>query len=439
MDPSVFRILDAKRFGRPVSEADIRALTRGAADGSWGDAELGAFLMAAAIHGLTHSETQALTLGMLDSGERWRLAEDVPTLGDKHSTGGVGDKVSLILAPLMAACGRPVVMLTGRGLGHTGGTADKLEAIPGLDLALDRARCLRAIEATGMAIGMATERVAPADRRLYALRDRTGTVASVALVTASIVSKKVASGAAALVYDVKTGPGAFFVAQEDAMTLARMLVDTTEALGTRASALVTDMSQPLGRWVGHGAEVNETLDVLAGEGAADLIEVTFALCSSLAEMTGAALDRQALEGAISSGRAREIFLRWARNQGAEAAWTAQPHCPLAPVEVVLEAPRSGVLSAVHSRRLGELIAAVGGGRLVPDGRIDMGISLRVEKKLGDTVQTGEPLARLSLRRPDAEASAALGACFVIADEGQAPPRIYCQIRGDGRARAPGPA
>ncbi len=427
MDPSVFRILDDKRFGRELSEAEIRTVTAGAADGSWGDAELGAFLMAVAIHGLTPDETSHLTRGMLDSGEQWKLADEIPHLGDKHSTGGVGDKVSLILSPLMAACGRPVVMLTGRGLGHTGGTADKLEAVPGLDLALDRSRCLRALAATGMAIGMATERVAPADRRLYALRDRTGTVASLPLVTASIVSKKVASGAAALAYDVKTGAGAFFTRREDAETLARMLVDTTRALGCKASALVTDMSQPLGCWVGHGAEVNETFECLAGQGPADLMGVTYALCRALAAMTGDTIEDQELDAAIASGRAREIFEQWAALQGADRDWLRAPSCPLAPHEVVIEAPRSGALAAVHNRLLGELLASAGGGRLVPDGPIDMGVSLRVEKKLGDSVMAGEPLARVYLRQDDAAVCAKLRDCFVIEDEGQAPPLIHGEV------------
>lgn len=427
MDPSVFRILDDKRFGRSLSEAEIRTVTAGAADGSWGDAELGAFLMAVAIQGLAPEETSHLTRGMLDSGEQWKLADEIPHLGDKHSTGGVGDNVSLILSPLMAACGRPVVMLTGRGLGHTGGTADKLEAVPGLDLALDRSRCLRALASTGMAIGMATDRVAPADRRLYALRDRTGTVASLPLVTASIVSKKVASGAAALAYDVKTGAGAFFSRRADAEALARMLVDTTRALGCNASALITDMSQPLGRWVGHGAEVNETFACLAGEGPADLMGVTFALCRSLASMTGEALEEDELEAAIASGRAREIFEQWAALQGADADWLRAPNCPLAPVEVVIEAANSGVLAGVHNRRLGELLASAGGGRLVPDGPIDMGVSLRVDKKLGEAVAAGEPLARAYLRQADPAVCAGLQACFVIAPEGQAPPLVYGEI------------
>lgn len=295
-----------------------------------GDAEVAAWLMAAAIQGLDVAETGELTGAMLRSGEQWELAKDIPDLGDKHSTGGVGDRVSLILAPILAACGRAVVMLTGRALGHTGGTADKLESIPGLGLDLDHELCLRALSETGLAIGIPTGAIAPADRRLYALRDRTATIDSLPLITASILSKKLATGAAAIVFDVKTGNGAFMAELEDARELARMLVETAAAVGQRARALVTDMSQPLGRWVGHTAEVRETLECLAGEGPPDLMEVVYALCREVTEMTGEELSRGAFDDAISSGRARQRFDAWAALQGADPAWLGQPACPLAP-------------------------------------------------------------------------------------------------------------
>lgn len=418
MDPSVYRILEHKRFGRRLSRDDLRAVVDGAAGGSWGDAELGAFLMAVAIHGLEPEETRELTLGMLESGEQWRLAQDFPTLGDKHSTGGVGDKVSLVLSPLMAACGRPIVMLTGRGLGHTGGTADKLEAIPGLGMEFDRDLCCRALEKTGFAIGIATTDVAPADRRLYALRDRTGTVASLPLITGSILSKKLATGAASIVFDVKTGNGAFMEAQEDAEELARMLVETSEALGCRARALVSDMSQPLGTWVGHSAEVLEALECLEGGGPRDFMDVVLALCEELSELTGARLSRDELERVIASGAAREKFFHWAELQGAEKAWIDSPRLELAPHEVILEAPRSGVLARVETRRLGELLADAGGGRLRPGGEIDNGVALRTQRKLGDQVREGDELARLYLRRGDDALVARLRSCFVVADEGR---------------------
>ncbi|MGH9361624.1 MAG: thymidine phosphorylase, partial [Thermoanaerobaculia bacterium] len=237
-----YRILAKKRAGQALEESELRALARGAADGSWSDGQLGAFLMAAAIRGLDPAETRALTVAMLESGERWRLAEELPFVADKHSTGGVGDKVSLVLAPLLAACGLPVAMLTGRGLGHTAGTADKLEAIPGIELALDRRGALALLERCGVAVGLATAAIAPADRRLYALRDVTATIESIPLIVASILSKKLALGAAGVVFDVKTGSGAFLPERRASTALAERLVATCRRLGTGASAFLTDMS-----------------------------------------------------------------------------------------------------------------------------------------------------------------------------------------------------
>ncbi len=424
MDPEVFRILETKRFGQSLTTEQIRRVAKGAADGSWHDAELGAFLMAAAINGLDGEETRELTLTMRSSGEMWELSDEIPLLGDKHSTGGVGDKVSLILSPLLAACDRPVVMLTGRGLGHTGGTADKLEAVPGLDLGFDRELCLRAIRESGLAIGMATGDIAPSDKRLYALRDRTGTVSSVQLICASICSKKLATGAEAIVFDIKVGNGAFLTRMEDSKELGRLLVETCESVGVRARSVLTDMNQPLGRWAGHACEVRESLDCLAGEGPEDLMEVTYVLCEELSEICGGRLERAELEEAISSGRAREHFDRWALIQGADPAWLKKPTWDIASEEVVLEASRDGVLAEIDTRMLGELLAAAGGGRLEPGGVIDFGVSLRMERRLGDEVREGEELGRIYLRRRDAAIEKKMSECLKVRDTGTAPPLIH---------------
>jgi pyrimidine-nucleoside phosphorylase len=424
---NLYDILTRKRAGGALTEREIGAVVGGAADGSLGDAELGAFLMAAAIRGLDLAETRALTLAMLDSGERWDLRRDAPGVLDKHSTGGIGDKTSLILGPLLAACGVPVAMLTGRALGHTGGTADKLESIPGMRLDLDRGRALDLLRSTGVAIGIATGAIAPADRRLYALRDRTATVESLELITASILSKKLAAGAAAVVFDVKTGSGAFMPQPERAAALARSLVDTCAALGQPASALLTDMSQPLGRWVGHTAEVREALETLAGEGPPDLLEVTLALAEEGAGLSGHAVSRADLERAIASGAARERFERWAAAQGADAGWLRRPDFTLAPEVVSLRAPRAGVLAAVDCRALGLLLAEAGAGRAAGAPAIDFAVSLRSVTRLGDPVAVGDELARLYLRRRDESLERRLLACFAIADQGAAPPLVRERI------------
>jgi pyrimidine-nucleoside phosphorylase len=417
LDLLPYRILERKRAGLALGEDELRAVVAGAADGSWSDAQLAAFLMAAAIRGLDGAETRALTSAMLGSGERWRLADEVPRLCDKHSTGGVGDKVSLVLGPLLAACGLPVAMLVGRGLGHTGGTADKLESIPGLGLELDRGRCLELLARCGLAIGVATRRIAPADRRLYPLRDATATVDSLPLITASILSKKLATGPAALVFDIKTGEGAFLAEPSRAHELARMLVDAAAALGTPARALVTDMSQPLGRWSGHAAEVDEALACLAGEGPEDLTRVTVALAAEVAGLAGRPLGEDELRRELASGCARERFLAWAELQGAEAAWLRRPKAALAPVERPLVAPRSGRLARVATRRLGLLLLEAAKAGRGTDAGIDHSVSLATFARLGQKVAAGDELARLYLRTDDDALAERFGACFVV-EEGE---------------------
>jgi pyrimidine-nucleoside phosphorylase len=422
-----YRILERKRAGMRLADEEIRAVAHGATDGSWSEGQLAAFLMAAAIRGLEGGETRALTLAMRDSGERWDLRSEVPQLCDKHSTGGVGDKVSLVIAPLLASCGLPVFMLAGRGLGHTGGTIDKLESIPGMDLGLDRARCLDLLDRCRMAIGGATAGIAPADRRLYALRDVTATVDSIPLIIASILSKKLATGPAAVVFDVKTGNGAFLPELDRTLELARGLAETARALGTPASCLVTDMSQPLGRWAGHAAEVRESLDALAGEGPEDLMEVTFALAEEVARLAGHPLERREMELAIASGRAREAFERWAALQGANPAWLRGPRFDLAPVARPLLARRGGTLAAVDVRQLGLLLVEAGGGRAHPGDAIDFGISLETRVRLGAEVAAGEELARVYLRREDERLVEAFAACYTVGDHGEAPALIPARV------------
>jgi len=322
-----------------------------------------------------------------------------------------------------------VVMLTGRGLGHTAGTADKLESIPGLSLGLDRRRCLDLLFAHGLAVGVATAEIAPADRRLYALRDQTATIGSLPLIIGSMVSKKLATGAAALVYDVKVGNGAFLPDRREAEELARRLVDTTSALGVRAAALLTDMSQPLGEWAGHAAEVQAALEALEGRGAPALTAVTLGLAETVSALAGEPLGRAELEAALASGRARERFDRWAAAQGADPAWLAAPRCELAPVERAIEAPRAGRLAAVDTRQLGLLLAEAGGGRTAPGGPIDLGVALRTRARLGDAVARGDELARVYLRRDDPRLVAAFGECYRVAEEGAAPALIAGRIGG----------
>ena len=425
-----YRVLAKKRAGGKLSADEIGSVVLGTVSGDWSEAQLSAFLMASAIQGLDLEETRELTVSMLRSGEQWELAREFPGLGDKHSTGGIGDKVSLILTPILAACGQPVVMLTGRGLGHTGGTADKLESIDGVDLAFDRDRCRELLSELGMAIGVATEGaegIAPADRVLYALRDQTATVDSLPLITASILSKKLATGAAALVFDVKTGSGAFLPEVEEARELARLLVDITLDTGCKSSALITDMSQPLGEWVGHRSEVSETLACLQGRGESDLMEVVYALSEEVAALAGRPLSRERLTDAVDSGRALELFEHWVIAVGGSVEALGPERLALAPHEHVLVAERDGVLSRVENQQVGLLLAEAGGGKGRGRSEIDTGVALRYSVRLGQTLRQGDEIARVYSRGPDADLEGRFADCFIVAEEASPPPLVYERV------------
>jgi thymidine phosphorylase len=424
-----YALLERKRSGGELSAAEIGEIVQGAVDGSWSEGQLGAFLMAAAIRGLSEAETSALTRAMLDSGERWRLAEDMPTVCDKHSTGGVGDKVSLTLGPLLAACGQPIAMLVGRGLGHTGGTADKLESIPGFSLDLDRRRCLGLLSRCGLAMGIATAAVAPADRRLYALRDATATIDSIPLIVASILSKKLAAGPAAVVFDVKVGEGAFLPGLERARELAHRLAGTIGHLGIPATAFLTDMNQPLGAWSGNAAEVREAIDCLEGGGPADLREETLVFAEEACLLMGRPVERSTLERALDDGSARESFFLWAELQGADPKWLANPRLDLAPAEHPLLAARSGWLARVRTRELGLLLVEAGGGRARPGDRIDHGVALGARARLGDRVEVGDEIGRVHLRSADAALGRRFAACFEIGSEPVAAPALMVEKIG----------
>lgn len=415
-----YGILNRMRQGRTLTRDEVWSVVAGAADGSWTDVHLAAFLMAAAMRGLDADETRELTLAMLESGDQWALATDFGPLVDKHSTGGVGDTVSLIVLPVLASCGVPAAKLTGRSLGHSGGTADKLESIPGLQLKLDRGRTLGLLERFGMAIGIATAGIAPADKRLYGLRDRTSTVSSIPLVLGSILSKKLALGASGIVFDVKTGNGGFFPDPEDTRTLASGLVSISAACGTPADCVLSDMSQPLGRWVGHAAEVREALDFLGGDGDARLYEVVAAICRKAARLVGRELSSKDIEAVIASGAARRKLIDWADAQGAEPGWIDT--LDLAPVEAVVTASESGFLAAVDCRRIGNAFADACRPDRDPN-KIDHAVALRYDVRLGQKVDRGQELARLYVRRDPERLQREVAAALVIGEEIAAPPPV----------------
>jgi thymidine phosphorylase len=402
----------------------------GITDGGVTDAQVGALAMAILLRGMSGPERVALTGAMMRSGDvlRWEL--DRPVL-DKHSTGGVGDKVSLLLAPIVAACGGAVPMISGRGLGHTGGTLDKLDSIPGYDVKPSAERFREVVSEVGCAIIGQTGALAPADRRLYAIRDATGTVESLPLIVASILSKKLAAGLDALVMDVKAGNGAFLPALEDTRELARAIVDVARGNALPTSAFLTDMNQVLGRAAGNAVEVLESIEALTDPGSADtrLIEVTLALSAELLVLGGLESDasaaRAATERALSSGAAAEVFASMVRALGGPADLLDQPqrHLPQAPVVAPVEAAASGAVSGVDVRAVGVAIVALGGGRTRETDPVDHAVGLTEVAAIGERVGPGErPLALLHARDQAAfdQAAATIRSAFRLADAAPTP-------------------
>jgi pyrimidine-nucleoside phosphorylase len=418
------RTIVKKRDGFELTEGEIAEFVSGVTDKTITDEQAAAFLMAVCCRGMTTVETAALTFAMMRSGETWDLSRH-GFVADKHSTGGVGDKVTLVLAPLLAAVGVKAGMMSGRGLGHTGGTLDKLESIPGFRTALPKADFDRLLDTVGCALIGQTDSIAPADRRLYALRDVTGTVESIALITASILSKKLATGASAVVFDVKTGNGAFMADPKDAERLGRALVDTTRATGRKASGYVTAMDRPIGEAVGNANEVEESIRMLAGEGPADLRENTLLLGADLVLAAGLETSvkdaRRRLNAALSDGRALEVFAKLIAAQGGDATVCDDPKRLAQPVSHRdVPAPAAGVVSRVATREIGLLAIELGCGRAKRDGVIDPASGFRVKKKPGDVVGKGEPLVVVELgpsAKPKADFLDRLAACWTIAPAG----------------------
>ncbi len=395
-------LIRTKRDGGRLAPEAIRGLVRAYTAGEVPDYQMAAFLMAAWLRGLDGVETAALLDAMLHSGVVLDLTDIPGPKVDKHSTGGVGDKVSIGLAPLVASAGVVVPMISGRGLGHTGGTLDKLESIPGFDVRLSLPRFRRILGRLGTCLIGQTAEIAPADRKLYALRDVTATVESIPLITASILSKKLAEGLDGLVLDVKTGEGAFLPDLEGSRALARALVAAARRAGCRTTALITDMSQPLGHTVGNALELKEAIAFLRNEGPADLRELTLALGAEMLVLGRAAPNRDAarrdLERRLGSGEAFERFLRVVEAQGGDPASIEHPERLPRSAEVLrIRASRSGVIRRIHARTLGEASVALGAGRSRIDDPIDPGAGLVLCRKVGERVDAGDVLAEAHAR------------------------------------------
>jgi pyrimidine-nucleoside phosphorylase len=397
-----FRAIDVirkKRDGIELSPTEIEGLVNAYTANEIPDYQVSAWLMAVLWRGMTRPETAALTDAMLHSGEVLDLSSLPVRKVDKHSTGGVGDKTSLVLAPLVAAAGVAVPMISGRGLGHTGGTLDKLEAIPGFNVNLPVEKFRRVLETCGCAMIGQTAEIAPADRKLYALRDVTGTVESPYLICASIMSKKLAEGIDALVLDVKTGSGAFMKTEKDAAFLAELMVETGERMGKQVVALITDMDQPLGNKIGNALEVVECVEIMRGEGPEDLRELCLELAGWMLHLGG--VSRSVAEGKqrsaqlISSGKALEKFRQMIKLQGGDPGVIDDPkRLPQAEHSLEVMSSNAGYMASMQCEQVGTACVILGGGRERKEDSVDPAVGIVLHKKVGDSVAAGEPMATI---------------------------------------------
>lgn len=427
-----------KRDGGHLTREEIAFFVDGVSRSHLADYQASALLMAIYLNGMSSDETAMLTDAMLHSGEMLNFSDIPRPKVDKHSTGGVGDKTSLILAPLVAACGASVPMISGRGLGHTGGTLDKLESIPGYRVQLSLPEFRAILERVGFAMMGQTAEIAPADKKLYALRDATATVEAIPLIVASIMSKKLAAGLDALVLDVKTGSGAFMSKVDDARELARALVSTGNSCGVRTEALLTDMNQPLGRGVGHCIEVRECISILRNEteaGARSVLELSLELAARMVALSGveSSLDaaREEVQRALEEGRALECFRLNVEAQGGDPRVCDEPSrlLPLTPHEVKVESTRTGFIASVDTAEVGHVVASIGGGRTRIEDRIDPGVGFAAEARIGDHVKAGDILGVLYCR-DTSQAEAArerIHAAYNIRDEHASAPTLIKEV------------
>lgn len=414
----ISEFLAEKRDGQAHSQAAVTKFVRGCVDGSVTDYQAAAWLMAVYLNGMSTEETVWYTEALAHSGDQLNLSS-LPNTVDKHSTGGVGDKTTLVLAPLLATLGGTVAKMSGRGLGHTGGTVDKLESLAGFRSELSEAEFLAQARDIGIVVTGQSGSLAPADGYFYALRDTTETVGSIPLIAGSIMSKKLASGAKNLVLDVKCGEGAFMQTLPEAKQLARTLVDIGRGAGLNVSALITGMSEPLGNNIGNALEVHESVQTLKGGGPADLREVSVALAKEVLGNADLPNDEARITAALDSGAAYETFLTWITAQGSSER--AVHELPTAEQHVV-RAPRSGFVSHIRAREIGEAVVRLGGGRSKKTDRIDFGVGLTLHHKAGSEVAAGEAIATIHHRgeRGLAAAEALVARAYVLADERTAP-------------------
>ncbi|WNR42512.1 pyrimidine-nucleoside phosphorylase [Paenibacillus roseipurpureus] len=426
-------LIHKKRVGEALTEEEITFIIGEYTAGHVPDYQMSAFLMATFLNGMTDEETSFLTLAMAGSGEMIDLSAIAGVKVDKHSTGGVGDKVSLIVAPVVASLGIPVAKMSGRGLGHTGGTLDKLESIPGFQIELSKEAFIEAVNTIKIAIVGQSGNLAPADKKIYALRDVTATVDSIPLIASSIMSKKIASGAEAIVLDVKIGSGAFMKTVEDARVLARTMVDIGTRLNRKTIAMITDMDQPLGREIGNANEIRESIEVLRGTGDKELTEVAISVAAYMAVLgkAFATFDEahDAVKGIIAQGQALETLRRFIASQGGDARVVDQPELlPTAQFHYEVIAGQTGFVGEIHAEQIGIAAMVLGAGRAKKEDQIDYAVGLTLNKKIGDPVQAGESICTIHANRTDvSEAQAMILDAYKIVPSQPAPKQLIYDV------------
>lgn len=428
-------LINKKKKGETLTESEIQYIVKNYTNGQIPDYQMSAFLMAVCFKGMTKEETAQLTMAYVESGETVDLSEITGIKVDKHSSGGVGDKISLVVIGMCAAAGIPVAKMSGRGLGHTGGTIDKLESIPGFKTELSRDEFIEHVNKYKMAIVGQSPHLTPADKKIYALRDVTSTVDSIPLIAASIMSKKIAAGADCIVLDVKVGSGAFMKSIEEAKALARTMVDIGNALGRKTVALITDMNQPLGHEVGNANEIREVIEILKGNGAEDEKAVAFTVASHMCVLGGVYPDfdtaYKALEDIVASGKALEKFKELVRIQGGDVSVIEEPSLlPNAKYHIEVKAEEAGFVSAIDAEAIGVSAMLLGAGRQTKDDVIDFGAGITMVNKIGDVVNVGDTLCVLHTNMEDSiQAQKVAKEAFTISKEKpQVNPYIYDVIK-----------
>lgn len=425
-----YDIIQKKKTGRELSTREIAFLIEGFLTGGVPDYQMAAFAMAVFFQGMTTTETAELTMAMVNSGEKVDLSAVLGKKVDKHSTGGVGDKTTLVVGPLVAAAGVPVAKMSGRGLGHTGGTIDKLESIPGFSTVLTKEKFIASVNTIKIAISGQTGNLAPADKKLYALRDVTATVDSIPLIASSVMSKKIAAGADAIVLDVKTGSGAFMKTFDESVALARAMVEIGTKVGRETVALVTDMEQPLGRAVGNVLEVIEAVECLQGRGPEDLEELSLTLGSQMICLAGKAENperaKDLLREILREGKGLQKFKELVSNQGGDVHSLDDYNLlPKAGSTITVNAPEDGYVSAIQAEEIGLAAMTLGAGRETKDSQIDPAVGIKLVKKVGETAVRGEPVAVLFVNDPQkgAQAQKKVADAYTISRKQPAPRKL----------------